>query len=191
MKIRFLFSSCLAIALAAAGSASIRADDFSVDDAHQAFAFKISHLGLSWTHGRFGDVSGTFTIDASDPSKSAFNLTIKTESVDTGNKKRDDHLRSPDFFNVKQYPVITFKSTSVKRAAEGLEVTGDLTMHGVTKSITFPLKGGRTAQFPPGIHRTGYSTELVLKRGEFGIKTFAGPVGDDVYVSISFEGVKK
>jgi polyisoprenoid-binding protein YceI len=154
-------------------------------------AFKISHLGLSWIHGRFNEVSGNFTIDKDDASKGAFELTLKAESIDTNNKKRDDHLRSPDFFNVKQFPTITFKSTMVKPAEGGFEVTGDLTMHGETKPITFTLKGGKEAEFPKGVQRTGFSTELTLKRSEFGINKFAGALGEEVQIAVSFEGTKK
>jgi polyisoprenoid-binding protein YceI len=167
------------------------ADTYAIDDMHTAVTFKISHLGLSWVHGRFNDVSGTFTIDAADPAKSSFALSIKTDSVDSGNKKRDEHLRSPDFFNVKQYPAMAFKSTAVKAIAGGLEVTGDLTLHGVTKPVTFALKGGNKAEFPKGVQRTGYSAELKIKRSDFGIDKFKEAVGDDVYLAISFEGVKK
>jgi polyisoprenoid-binding protein YceI len=167
------------------------ADDYVVDDMHTAATFKIAHVGLSWTYGRFNDITGAFTIDPADPAKTSFTLNIKTETVDTNNKKRDDHLRSPDFFNVKQFPIITFKSTTVTPIKDGYQVTGDLTLHGVTKSITFPLKGGATAEFPKGVQRTGFSTELVLKRSEFGMDKMVGPVGDEVYVAISFEGVKK
>ena len=85
---------------------------------------------------------------------------------------------------------ISFKSTSVKPIEGGYEVTGDMTLHGATRSITFPLTGGRTAEFPPGVRRTGYSTEFKLKRSEFGMDKMIGAVGDEIYVAISFEGVK-
>ena len=141
--------------------------------------------------GRFDSFSGKFTIDTSDPAKSSFALSIKPETVDTNNMGRDTHLRGPDFFNVKQYPVISFTSTSVKPSDGGYEVTGDLTLHGATKPITFALKGGKNAEFPPGVKRTGYSTELVLKRSEFGVGKPMPLLGDDIFVSISFEGTKK
>lgn len=170
--------------------AVVRADDFNLDDTHTGVTFKISHLGLSWTFGRFNDVSGAFRLDA-DPSKNAFVLNIKTDSLDTNNKQRDEHLKSPDFFNTKQFPLLTFQSTSVKTIDGGYEVTGDLNFHGVKKSITFPLKGGKMAEFPKGVQRTGFTTELALKRSEFGMEKMVGPIGDDVLISISFEGVKK
>jgi polyisoprenoid-binding protein YceI len=162
-----------------------------VDAAHAAAVFKISHLGLSWTYGRFNDVRGEFILDAADPSKSSFALTIKADSVDTNQPKRDGHLKSPDFFNVKQFPVITFKSTAVKAVKDGYEVTGDLTLHGVTKSVTLSLRGGSMKEFPPGVHRTGFTSDAMVRRNEYGISGFPGAVGDEVYISVSIEGVKK
>jgi polyisoprenoid-binding protein YceI len=133
-------------------------------------------------------VTGTFTID---PAKTSFNLAIKTESIDTDNGKRDEHLKSPDFFNAKQFPEISFKSTSVKPVKDGYEVTGDLTLHGVTKSVTFSLMGGRTAELPKGVQRTGFSSELVVKRSDYGMDKFKEAIGDEVFISLSFEGTKK
>jgi polyisoprenoid-binding protein YceI len=167
------------------------ADEYAIDTMHAGVNFKISHLGLSWIHGRFNEFSGGFALDPTDPTKCSFNLTIKAESIDTANAKRDDHLRSGDFFNVKQFPTITFKSTSVKAAKDGYEVTGDFTLHGVTKPITFTLTGGRKAEFPKGMQRTGFSTELTLKRADFGMDKFGGALGEEVYIAVSFEGVKK
>ncbi|MDB5311818.1 MAG: hypothetical protein JWO38_6020 [Gemmataceae bacterium] len=168
-----------------------RADDYALEPAHAAVTFKVSHLGLSWTYGRFKDISGSFTLDPANPATTAFSLTAKTDSIDTDNVKRDEHLKSPDFFNVKQFPAISFKSTAVKPVDGGYQVTGDLTIHGTTKAVTFNLLGGRAAEFPKGVQRTGFSTELVLKRSDFGIDKLKEAIGDDVYVSISFEGTKK
>lgn len=184
-------AAVLAVALASSsGLSAARADNYEIDLMHSAVTFKISHLGLSWVHGRFNEFSGNFTIDA-DPAKTSFALNIKPESVDTGNAKRDGHLRSPDFFNVKQFPALTFKSTAVKAVKDGFEVTGDLTLHGATKSITFTLLGGRKAEFPRGVQRTGYSTELAIKRSDFGMDKMLEAIGDEVRIAISFEGVKK
>lgn len=182
----FALTGVLIVGLSQASS--VRADDYILDPAHTAVTFKVSHIGLSWTHGRFKDVSGTFTID---PAKTSFNLGIKTDSIDTDQATRDEHLKSPDFFNAKQFPQISFKSTAVKAIKDGYEVTGDLTLHGVTKSVTFNLMGGKTAELPKGVQRTGFSTELVLKRSDFGLDKFKDAIGDEVHVSISFEGTKK
>lgn len=168
-----------------------RGDDYNLDASHTSTVFSISHLGISFTYGRFNDVEGAFSVDPADPSKSSFKLTIKADSIDTGNAKRDDHLRSPDFLNTKQFPLLTFESTAVKAGKTGLEVTGNLNMHGVAKSVTFPLVGGKTAEFPKGVHRIGYTAQLTLKRTDFGMSNLVGPVGEDVHIAISFEGVKK
>jgi polyisoprenoid-binding protein YceI len=167
------------------------ADEYTVDPMHSGVHFKISHLGLAWIHGRFNQYSGNFTLDPADSGKCAFAMMIKTESIDTNNTKRDDHLRSPDFFNAKQFPAISFKSTAIKPSKDGYEVTGDLTMHGVTKPVTLTLVGGGKAEFPKGVQRTGFSTELVLKRSEFGMVKFSEALGEDVHIAVSFEGTRK
>ncbi len=181
------FGFVLTVVFVGVALTAARGDDFTIDNVHSAATFKIGHLGIGWIHGRFNDLAGDFAV--ADKAGN-FNLTIKADSIDTGVAARDKHLKSPDFFNVKQFPTITFKSTSVKAADGGLAVTGDLTMHGVTKSITFSLKGGKTAEFK-GQVRIGYTTDLTLKRSDFGMDRLVGPVGDDVHISFSFEGVKK
>ena len=188
---RRCFNMALATLIVVGLGRTATADDYVIDTAHSGVTFQISHLGLSWIHGRFDDFSGKFTIDSSDPTKSSFTLNIKPDSVDTNNSKRDEHLKSPDFFNVKQFSVLSFTSTAVKPLEGGYEVTGNLTMHGETKPVTFSLKGGRSAEFPKGVQRTGYSTQLVIKRSDFGVGKPMPVLGDEVYVAISFEGTKK
>ncbi len=169
------------------------ADNYTVDTMHSSVSFKIGHLGLTSVHGRFNKFGGSFVVDP-DASKCSFELNIKTDSVDTNNQQRDTHLRSPDFFNAKQFPEITFKSTSVKPIDGGYEVTGDLTLHGVTRSITFPLKGGKTVEFPQGkgVVHTGYTADLTIKRTDFEIAKAVGDMlGDEIAVSIGLEGIRK
>jgi len=188
------FAGCLiAVLVAFVGAAPVRAaDEFTIDPVHSGVYFKILHLGLSNVFGRFNEFSGTFTIDPDDAGKCAFAMNIKTNSVDTNNGARDNHLRSPDFFNVKQFPAIDFRSTSVKAVNGGYEVTGNLTMHGETKPITFTLMGGKKAELK-GVTRTGYSTELVLKRTDFGVGANIPPaaLGEEVHIAIGIEGTKK
>lgn len=195
MHTRFLALGLAVVCFATAGAVPTHAaDNYSIDPMHSGITFKISHLGLCWIQGRFNDFSGNFTIDPDDAGKCSFSLTIKTESVDTNNSKRDGHLRSPDFFNAKQFPVIMFKSTSVKPMKDGgYEVMGELTMHGATKPVKFMLTGGSKAEFPRGVQRTGFTTDLVIKRSDFGVggEQFGKALGDDVHATISFEGVKK
>jgi polyisoprenoid-binding protein YceI len=188
---KLVVTALVVLALGLVSGTRARADAYALDAMHTAVSFKVQHLGLSWTHGRFNDVDGNFTIDKETPANSSFELTIKVGSIDTNNKKRDGHLLSPDFFNAKQYPVIAFKSTGVKAIDGGYSVTGDFTLHGVTKSITIPLKGGKEAELPKGVKRTGFSTDLILKRTLFGMDKLIQAVGDDVHIAISFEGTKK
>ena len=192
MHQRLVRSALVAVVVAMAAAAPAPADSYAVDPMHAGVTFKISHAGLAWIPGRFNELSGEVTLD-DDPAKCSFSLTIKTASVDTNMPKRDDHLRSPDFFNVKQFPAITFKSTAVKALKDGYEVTGDLTMHGVTKPVTFALVGGKKTQFPKGVQRTGFSTELTIKRTDFevGGKIPTEMLGDEVVIAVSFEGTKK
>jgi polyisoprenoid-binding protein YceI len=165
-------------------------DDYTIDTAHSGVVFKISHSDLDWVFGRFNHFSGEFAIDSSDPSKSSFTMKIDPNSVDTNNAKRDGHLKSPDFFNTKQFPNMGFTSTSVKPIEGGFEVTGDFTLHGQTKPVTFNLKGGKTIAAKGG-QRTGYTAEFPLKRSEFGITKGSPMLGEDVWVTVSFQGVKK
>jgi polyisoprenoid-binding protein YceI len=181
----------LATLIAAALSGSARADEYAVDTAHAAAVFRVSHIGLSWTHGRVKDLSGTFAVDARNPAATRFELSARVDSIDTDQPKRDEHLKSPDFFNAKEFPVIRFKSKSAKPVEGGYEVAGELTLHGSTKPLTIVLKGGRTAEFPPGVQRTGYVAEFMIKRSDFGMDKMLEAVGNEIHVQLSFEGTKK
>jgi polyisoprenoid-binding protein YceI len=189
MRKTFLSGVSVLVLLGIAGA--VTADDYAIDADHSSVSFKISHLGLSYVHGRFNTFSGGFSLDSSDPTKNSFKLDIKPQSIDTNSPKRDNHLRSPDFFNAKQFATAGFKSTSVKPVEGGFEVSGDLTLHGTTKPVTFTLKGGETKEFPKGFSRTGFSTDFVIKRSDWGVGKATPALGDDVFVSISFEGTAK
>ncbi len=173
------------------GQSGIAADDYDYDLVHSSVSFKARHLDISWIHGRFNDVAGKFSIDRENPAKSTFELTIKADSIDTANKARDEHLRQPDYFDTKQFPTITFKSTSTKPIDGGYEVTGNFTMHGTTKKVTLILKGGKEHEFK-GVKRVAFSTELPLKRSDFGFdKSAIGPIGDEALIFIDCEGMRK
>jgi polyisoprenoid-binding protein YceI len=188
---RRVFSVAFAVTVVGFVLGQVRADDYTIDPAHSSISFQISHLGLTWIHGRFDEFGGSFSLDKAAPARSAFELTIKTASVDTNNGKRDGHLRSPDFFDAKQNPTITFKSTAVKEVGSSYQVTGNLTMNGTTRQVSFILEGGKTAEFPKGVVRVGYHTNFTLKRSDFEMKKMVGPLGDEVKVSIGIEGIKK
>ena len=182
----------LAALVTAAASAAHAADTYSVDPVHSSISFKISHVGISYIHGRFDDFSGQFVIDKDDPAKSSFSLAIKVDSVDTNNQKRDEHLRNADFFNAKQFPTLNFQSTGVKAVDGGYEVTGDLTLHGVKKPVTFTLKGGdKVVEFPKGMQRVGFGTTLTIKRSDYDMKAMLDALGDEIPIDIGVEAVKQ
>jgi polyisoprenoid-binding protein YceI len=177
--------------LCATGGPAVAADEYDYDAVHSSVSFKARHLDISWIHGRFNEVDGKFVLDREDPTKSKFALTIQADSIDTNNKARDAHLRQPDYFDTKQFPTIEFKSTKVKPITGGYEVTGDFTMHGVTKEITFNLLGGREVEHR-GVKRVGFSTEVMLKRSDFGFdKKNIGLIGDEALIIIDCEGMRK
>lgn len=170
---------------------AVAADHYDFDMVHSSVSFKARHLDISWIHGRFNEAEGKVSLDREDAGKSSFELSIKADSVDTGNTARDEHLRQPDYFDTKQFPKITFKSTAVKAIKGGYEVTGDFTMHGKTKKITITLMGGKEIEWK-GTKRVGFATEFALKRSDFGFDPAAiGPIGDEALIIIDFEGQRK
>jgi polyisoprenoid-binding protein YceI len=187
-----LSASLVALTLLASSGVTARAaDEYTYDGVHSSVSFKARHLDISWIHGRFNEASGKFVIDRADPSKSTFEFSVKADSVDTGNVKRDEHLRQPDYFDTKQFPTIDFKSTAVKAIEGGYEVTGDFTMHGKTKSITLVLKGGKEVEWK-GVKRVGFATEIALKRSDFGFDPAAiGLIGDEALILIDCEGMRE
>jgi len=189
---RPLSTPLAALALVVSLGLSARAaDEYTYDGVHSSVSFKARHLDISWIHGRFNEASGKFAIDRADPSKSTFELSVKVDSVDTGNAKRDEHLRQPDYFDTKQFPTIDFKSTSVKPIEGGFEVTGDFTMHGQTKSIVIVLKGGKEVEWK-GVKRVGFATEIAVKRSDYGFDpTQIGLIGDQALILIDCEGMRQ
>jgi polyisoprenoid-binding protein YceI len=174
-------------------SAFAAVDKYSVDNAHASVVFKINHMGFSNVYGMFGDVNGEVQFDEAKPDSSKMEFTIKADSVDTKNAKRDEHLRKPDFFDTKAHPTISFKSTAMKKIdGKTYDVKGDLSLHGVTKPISFKLTRFRTGKDPMGATKTGGEARFTIKRSEYGMKNMVGEdkVGDEVELMISMEGAK-
>jgi polyisoprenoid-binding protein YceI len=180
----------LAIVLSSAGL-MVHADTFKIDPVHSSIAFGVKHLGITNFYGRFNDVSGQVVFDKDDPSKSSVEVTIPVESIDTHDEKRDQHLKSPDFFNAKQFPMLVFKSTSVEGTGDNYKATGDLTLHGVTKPLTLEIKRGPDSQGTEGEIRGGGETRFTIKRSDYGMNFMQGALGDEVTVFLSLEGVKQ
>ncbi|MFN0242133.1 MAG: YceI family protein [Planctomycetota bacterium] len=168
----------------------VAADAYKIDAVHSSVVFKAKHQNVSWGFGRFNDISGTITYDEAKPESSKVDLTIKTESVDTANGKRDGHLKSPDFFDAKQFPTATFVSKSVKSKDKKLAVTGDLTIRGVTKSITIDVEVTGVAKDGQGGELAGFYTEFTIQRTDFGVNYGQGGIGTDVTLMIGIEAAK-
>jgi polyisoprenoid-binding protein YceI len=143
---------------------------YSFDKAHSSIGFRVKHMGLVEVPGYFRDFTGTVNYDPKDVTKSTVEFTAKATSVDTGVAPRDNHLRTKDFFEVEAYPDITFKSTKIEKKGKGLMLTGDLTMKGVTKSISFPFAvAGFLKDAKSGATRMGATAETVINRRDFGV----------------------
>ena len=171
-------------------SGNLRADDYVLDDQHTSVVFAVNHFGYSYCYGMFGKYSGKFKFDPKNIPGSQFRFTIDASTLDTKSEKRDEHLRGPDFFNVKQFPDITFASKSVELKGEVINVNGTLTLHGVSKDVTLPLTYMGTGPAPDQKTHTGFAGRLVIKRSDFDMKTYLPNLGDEVTLLISFEGVK-
>ncbi|HEY8563523.1 MAG TPA: YceI family protein [Pyrinomonadaceae bacterium] len=141
---------------------------YSFDKAHSSIGFRVKHMGLVDVPGYFRDFTGTVNYDPKDVTKSTVEFTAKATSVDTGVDARDNHLRTKDFFEVETYPDLTFKSTKIEKKGNGLILTGDLSMHGVTKSISFPFAVAGFLKNDRGT-RMGATAETVVSRKDFGI----------------------
>jgi len=180
----------LITAVALAGNAVAQAGTWQIDSKHSAAQFSVRHLGVSTVRGAFTKVTGTAVIDPADPSKDSLEASIDASSVDTRVEMRDNDLRSPHFFEVQKYPTITFHSKSTKSAGAGkLLVTGDLTMHGVTKEVVLDVDGPSAPIKDPmgGGQRLGASATTKINRQDFGIAGAPGVVSDEITITIDTE----
>lgn len=180
-----------ALIMMSAGAAT--AADYKIDKQgqHAFVQFRIQHLGYSWLYGTFRDFDGTFTFDEADPSKDKVNVTINTNSVDTNHAERDKHLRSGDFLNVSKFPQATFVSTGVKKDGDELDITGNLTLNGVTKPVTLEAKKLGEGKDPWGGYRAGFEAETEIALKDFNITTDLGPASQKVELMISLEGIRQ
>ncbi|HWV09897.1 YceI family protein [Pseudomonas sp.] len=186
--------AALALGTALLGAGQAMAADYAIDKQGQhAFVnFKISHLGYSWLYGTFKDFDGSFSFDEKNPEASKVNVTLNTTSVDTNHAERDKHIRSGDFLNVSKHPTATFESTSVKSTGEGAaDITGNLTLNGVTKPVVIAAKFVGQGDDPWGGYRAGFEGTTTLKLKDFDIQKDLGPASQEVELIISIEGVRK
>ncbi len=184
----------LSLVLALLGAGPMLAETFQIDASHSQVGFKIRHI-FSQVPGQFNEFTGTVQYDAAHPEATKIDATIQAASVNTQNERRDGHLKSADFFDVEKYPTLTFKSKSAKKAGENLiHVTGDLTLHGVTKEITLPVEvlGSGPHPMREGATVAGFSAETTVKRSDFGVNNWtdaANVLGDEVKVTLEIEAV--
>jgi polyisoprenoid-binding protein YceI len=185
--LRFLLS--LIASLLFAATAAAQAGTWQIDPNHTAAQFSVRHLAVSTVRGAFTKVKGSATYDPSDPSKLSLDATIEAASVDTRVDMRDNDLRSPNFLDVQKFPTITFHSRQAKSAGPGkLELTGDLTIHGVTKEVVLDVDGPTAAVKDPwGNQRIGASATTKINRKDFGVNGAPGVVGDDISITIDTE----
>jgi polyisoprenoid-binding protein YceI len=178
--------------VALAVSAAAQVDTWNLDPFHSAAQFAVRHNGISTVRGAFGKLSGTVQYDPADPTKTVIEATIDANSVDTRVDPRDKDLRSPNFFDVEKFPTITFKSKRVESAGKGkLKVTGDLTIHGVTKEVVLDVDGPNGPNKDPrGNQHMGASATTQISRKDFGVSGAPGGVGDDVQITLDVEMVK-
>jgi polyisoprenoid-binding protein YceI len=183
-------------AVLALASPALAADTYQFDKSHTTVGFQVRHI-FTMLGGKFQDFAGTIKVDRAKPENSTVEFTVQVASINTNDPKRDEHLKSPDFFDVAKYPTITFKSTSVKPAGDNVyQVTGDLTMHGVTKSITIPVTFLGEGKDPWGNEKAGFETSTTLDRKDYGVnwnKTLDQGgvlIGDEVKVQVSVEANK-
>jgi polyisoprenoid-binding protein YceI len=187
------------LATVAVGSAAAAESTWEIDPAHSSVQFSVRHMMVSNVRGEFRKVSGTVQGDETDPTKAKVEATIDTTSIDTRNEKRDSHLKSADFLDTEKFPTMTFKSKKIEKTGDHhYRVTGDLTLHGVTREVTLDVEGpSAVVKDPMGNVRVGATATAKLNRQDFGIswsKSLDGGgvmVGDDIDVTIDVEGTKK
>jgi polyisoprenoid-binding protein YceI len=189
-SIAFLFVSLVVSSFVSPALAQI--ESWKIDPAHSAAQFAVRHLGISTVRGEFRKVGGSASYDPADPSKTSLEATIDATSVDTRVDMRDNDLRSPNFLDVQKYPTITFKSKRAEPAGPGkMKITGDLTIHGVTKEVVLDVDGpSAPVKDPRGNFHVGASASTTVNRKDFGVNGAPSMVGDEISITIDAELVK-
>lgn len=168
------------------------AEHYTFDKAHTQVLFFVNHLGFSMSQGEFHDYDGHYTFDRAHPEKSTIDVTINTASIDMDDEKWDDHLKNKDFFNVEEFPTMTFKSTSIEVTGDNTaDITGDLTILGVTKPAVLQTTYNKSAVHPYSKKFvSGFSATATVKRSDYGMTYGLPGVGDEVEVRIEVEGYR-
>ena len=168
---------------------SVFAGEYKIDLGHSYLMFAVKHMGAGMNYGRFNEFEGSINYDKANPSAMSMNVTVKAESIDTGMERRDGHLRSPDFFNAKQFATVTFKSTKTEVKGDVMMVTGDFTMLGVTKTVTFNMTHTGEGKTRDGGALHGFQGTAKIKRSDYGMNYGIdnGALADEVELIVSVE----
>jgi len=195
MKRLSLVIAALALTLSFTAMApSAQAADYVIDTrgAHAFVQFRVQHLGYSWLYGRFNTFDGAFSYDDASPATSKISVTIDTASIDTNHAERDKHLRSADFLDVGKFPKATFVSTAISVNGDGsAKLSGDFTLHGVTKPITLDVKKMGEGKDPWGGYRVGFEGSTTITMADYGMTYNLGPLATQAEIILSFEGMRK
>lgn len=195
MKSLFKKTAAATALIAALLTAQAHAADYKIDveGAHAFVQFKIQHLGYSWLLGRFNTFNGSFNWDAKKPNDSVIDVVIQTSSIDSNHAERDKHLKGKGFLDVNKFPTARFKSTSFSENKKDKDytVTGDLTLRGVTKSISFDVEKIGEGKDPWGGQRVGFEGDVKLKLSDYGINYNLGPASEWVEMELFIEGIKQ
>ena len=168
------------------------AETYKLDPDHTAIIFRVKHLGVAYVYGRFSGPTGSFVFDESSPANSSIQIQVDAKNVDTAVEKRDNHLKSPDFFDTGEHPVIKFKSTSVKKSGpDSYEVSGNLTLLGKTQPMTVTARQTGNGKDPWGNFRQGFEASFSIKRSDFGMDFMMGVAADEVLLTVSVEGIRQ
>lgn len=182
------------VAVGASGLSSIAADTYNIDPAHSTVGFAVTHMVINTVHGKFKDFTGTVSVDNGQVQSAQGN--IQAKSIDTGIDRRDNHLKSGDFFDVEKYPTITFKSKRAEKQGNDTVLVGDFTMHGVTKELSLPVTLKGPIKDPWGNNRIGLQAKAKLNRRDYGLtysqalETGGLVVSDEIELEINAEAVK-
>ena len=195
----WISKTAIALAIALTVPVLAYADTWHIDPAHTNVEFTVRHMMISNVKGQFQKTTGTITVDGNDPTSAKIDATIDASSIDTRVERRDADLKSPNFLDVAKYSTITFKSTKIEAAGPGnWKVTGDLTLHGVTKPVVLDVESsGKPIHDPMGNTRAGASATTKIKRTDFGLtynkvlESGGVMVGDEIAISIDVEAIKK
>lgn len=193
LKSSLLCSGMICLVMWSLPRSASAAQPYKIDPVHSFIVFNIKHLDLNYAWGRTAGPTGTIAIDDADPAQGAIEVQVPSDSIDTGHPKRNQDIKGPDFFDVKQFPHISFKSQSIKKSGDNTyEVSGEMNLHGVTKPLTVTLtklgEGDKGAMFG---HRAGFGTEFTIKRSDFGMTAMPNMLGDEVKLFVNLEAVRQ